>query len=191
MGSKFIRAKFRPHFGYMSFYKLITTVFLVQRGSWSLMRLGYIEAQRASGERARASSTAVWETAVTQRVDELNKTYINLTQLSFPLPTNRKKWSHDSQTYFLFLTDFRCYCLACDAEIDCRFVEPVFEPVCWLVVPLIFAECGLIDRVGMKFIIVICRTKYLFWNPQIGSVRNSKSGCRWDQHRACELKTLK
>ena len=73
--------------------------------------------------------------------------------------------------YFLFLTDFRCYCLACDAEIDCRFVEPVFEPVCWLVVPLIFAECGLIDRVGMKFIIVICRTKYLFWNPQIGSVR--------------------
>ena len=91
------------------------------------------------------------------------------------------KWSSISMgmkiicPYFLFLTDFRCYCLACDAEIDCRFVEPVFEPVCWLVVPLIFAECGLIDRVGMKFIIVICRTKYLFWNPQIGSVRNSKS----------------
>ena len=86
-----------------------------------------------------------------------------------------------SSPYFLFLTDFRCYCLACDAEIDCRFVEPVFEPVCWLVVPLIFAECGLIDRVGMKFIIVICRTKYLFWNPQIGSVRNSKSVQRKDQ----------
>ena len=41
--------------------------------------------------------------------------------------------------------------------------------------PLIFAESGLIDRVGMKFFIVICRTKYLFWNPQIESVRNSKS----------------
>ena len=55
-------------------------------------RLGYQDkAQRASGERARASSTAVWETAVTQRVDVLNKTYINLTQLSFPLPTNCKK----------------------------------------------------------------------------------------------------
>ena len=42
MGSKFGPDKFKPNSWCMSFYKLITAVFLVQRGSWYLTRLGYI-----------------------------------------------------------------------------------------------------------------------------------------------------
>ena len=40
IGSKFIRAKFRTNFGYMSFYNHITTVEIAERGALSAMPIG-------------------------------------------------------------------------------------------------------------------------------------------------------